>query len=295
MHTSFQLERGLFDVRLSGASVDFEQLFPDWGSHDRVAVLVDKPFGVLGASLYVQAAITRYFDYRRDNYSDFERLLEMDGERKAVDEADLELKGKPGDPLAMAERGQVPYPEYAEIYALHIGQLRGDHTGMDVTPTHRERVVNRNFRAITEALADLAITRLVIPDSVPESAAVAWEVRAVLRERIRSVLIYDASGKVHDPNIEIRGTSSVVEQNPDVVLNWQPTIERLEVFLQTVDSSYVRRGVARMKERQPEVSEETRRRLVKERAESLIDGLRVETYRSVSLQQGLDTIAGLVS
>lgn len=45
------------------------------------------------------------------------------------------------------------------------------------------------FESVVTALCDLGITRLLVPDTIPESGNASREDRAVLRERIKKVVV----------------------------------------------------------------------------------------------------------
>ena len=49
MHTSYQLHTELFDIRIDGAGAGLTDLFPNWSRYDRVGVVANSPFGLLGA------------------------------------------------------------------------------------------------------------------------------------------------------------------------------------------------------------------------------------------------------
>ena len=91
----------MFAVTIDGSPATFDDVLPEWRSHDRFGVIVDRPLGAIGASLMLQAAIAAFY------------------------EAD------PGRP------GHV----YPEVYAFHVGGFHGTLAWYDVFPPRKEVVV----------------------------------------------------------------------------------------------------------------------------------------------------------
>ena len=90
---------------------------------------MDEPCGAVGASLLLLAAITAFYDAQR----------------------------------ARSDRFYI-YPDY---FLFHVGRPHGDHSMLDVWPSHKEVVVPDDPEAILEAINDRAITWLVVPDREP--------------------------------------------------------------------------------------------------------------------------------
>jgi hypothetical protein len=143
------------------------ELFPGFGEHDRLGVVVSRPCGAVGASALVTAAITAFYDLHRARGSGF-----------------------------------VVYPDY---FLFHVGGPLGDHGRLDVWPARKEVVVPRDPDAILEAINDRAITRLVVEDGEPAGHEYAPEELASARGRIASCLAYSASGRVGDADVSIAG------------------------------------------------------------------------------------------
>jgi hypothetical protein len=153
------------------------------------------------------------------------------------------------------QRGRGPdffiYPDY---YLFHVGRPLGNHSRLDIWPPRKEVVVGEEPQRILEAIADRGITRLMVEDGAAAEPALEAETLASVRARVVSCLAYSASGRVPGADVRIAG-NPVVEGYVDTVL---------------------------------ERSNETGRR---KREELVGDGLPVETYRRI----GLDEALGLIS
>jgi hypothetical protein len=63
MHVATQLFPSSFSARAHEA-VGVDDVFPDWSAWDRFGVVVNQPFGGLGASLLLQLAIAQFYEVR---------------------------------------------------------------------------------------------------------------------------------------------------------------------------------------------------------------------------------------
>ncbi len=131
MHTSTELRSDSFSIELDGRPATIADVLPDAGAHGRLGVVVREPCGAVGASLLLLAAITAFYDAQR----------------------------------ARSEHFYI-YPDY---FLFHVGRPQGDHSMLDVFPSHKEVVVPDDPEAILEAINDRAITWLVVPEG--DSAA----------------------------------------------------------------------------------------------------------------------------
>ncbi|MDF2049575.1 hypothetical protein [Arthrobacter sp. Cr_A7] len=295
MHTSFQLQSELFKIRIDGRSADLADLFPDWTGHDRVGVISNSPFAPLGASVLIQAAVTQFFNHRRENIAHFTKLLDREGEREVLERTlkRAELTGRRNDPAAAATKAKIAFGAYAEIYVLHIDKRTGDHSSLDVFPANREVTVPKDFIAVITQLADLGITRLLLPEGPSGDATLDWEIRAALRDRIQDVFVYHPEGRVSDFNIEISATSPVVEENPEAVLSAREVIAAIETNFGPNFSERTRNALALMRSRINEVSEDVVRGVKERREARLVDGMPSESYRRIGLEEGLQVLSGI--
>jgi len=151
------------------------------------------------------------------------------------------------------------YPDY---YLFHVGRPLGDHARLDIWPRRKEVVVGNQPQQILEAIDDRAITRLVVEDGAPGEPALNTEDVAGARSRILSCLAYAPSGRVTDPDVRI-------VSNP-------------------VTEGYVKTALERSGEVEPEIRSEIERA----RRELIEDGVPVETYRRIGLDEALGRLAG---
>jgi hypothetical protein len=60
MHVAHQLSANQFQAVVEGVDTDVTEVLADWAVHDRFGLVVNVPFGALGASLLLQLAIARF-------------------------------------------------------------------------------------------------------------------------------------------------------------------------------------------------------------------------------------------
>ena len=138
---------------------------------------------------------------------------------------------------------------YPDYFLFHVGERLGDHRRLDVWPGHKEVVVEAEPQRILEAIDDRAITRLVVEDGEAGEPELDREEVASARARVLTCLAYSASGRVAGGDVRIRS-------NP-------------------VTEGYVTTTL----EREP--------RADLPRAELVEDGVPVETYRRIDLDEAL--------
>ena len=146
------------------------------------------------------------------------------------------------------------YPDY---FLFHVGRPLGDHSWLDVWPRRKEVVVGEDPQQILEALDDRGITRLVVEDGAPGEPALEPEALASARARVVSCLAYSASGRVERADVR-------VASNP-------------------VAEGYVKTVL----EHSNEVAPDVRSEIELARRELVEDGVPVETYRRIDLDEAL--------
>ena len=151
------------------------------------------------------------------------------------------------------------YPDY---FLFHVGRSLGDHSWLDVWPRRKEVVVGEDPQQILEALDDRGITRLVVEDGVPGEPALEPEALASARARVVSCLAYSASGRVERADVR-------VASNP-------------------VAEGYVKTVL----EQSNEVAPDVRSEIELARRELMEDGVPVETYRRIDLDEALSHLTG---
>ena len=169
------------------------------------------------------------------------------------------------------------YPDY---YLFHVGRPLGDHARLDVWPRRKEVVVGEEPQEILEAIDDRAITRLVVEDGEPGEPSLDEEAVASARGRIATCLAYSPAGRVPDADVRI-ASNRVVEGYVEAILDPEGRIVRLRA-----DGGNDAR-IASIEARIGEVESDVRGRILRERAELLEDGVPVETYRRISIDDAL--------
>ena len=168
------------------------------------------------------------------------------------------------------------YPDY---YLFQVGRPLGDHARLDVWPRRKEVVVGEDPQEILEAIDDRGITRLVVEDGDPAEGGVDDEVVASARGRIGTCLAYSPAGRVEDADVEIAG-NPVTEGYVEAILDPESRLERLRTEGKSA-------RIASIESRLGEVERDVRMRILRQRSALLRDGVPVETYRRISLDEAL--------
>lgn len=206
----------MFEIEVAGRSARLEELFEGFGEHDRLGLVMSRPCGAVGASALISATITAFYDIQRARGPDF-----------------------------------FVYPDY---YLFHVGRPLGNHSRLDIWPPRKEVVVGEEPQQILEAIADRAITRLLVEDGACAEAALEAETLASVRARVVSCLAYSASGRAADADVRIAGN---------------PVVEGyVETVLERSNETGLRKG-----------------------DELVEDGVPVETYRRIELKEALKMLA----
>jgi hypothetical protein len=138
---------------------------------------------------------------------------------------------------------------YPDYYLFHVARPLGDHGQLDVWPRHKEVVVPEDPERILEAINDRAITRLVVEDGEPSEPAFEREALASARARIVTCLAYSPAGRVDEADVRI-AANEVTEGYVEDILDG-------EAWLRSA------------------------------RRDLLEDGVPVETYRRIGLDEAL--------
>ncbi|MER3603042.1 MAG: hypothetical protein C4298_04135 [Thermus sp.] len=126
MHSSQELRSTMFEIEIGGRRASLVDLFPEFDQRDRVGIVVRDPCGSVGASAALMAAVTAFYDFPRAQGEDF-----------------------------------FIYPDY---YVFHVDRPHGDHSMLDIWPSHKEVVVPDKAQDILCAINDRGVTRLLVPD-----------------------------------------------------------------------------------------------------------------------------------
>lgn len=170
------------------------------------------------------------------------------------------------------------YPDY---FLFHVGRPLGDHARLDIWPRRKEVVVPEDPEQVLEAINDRAITRLVVEEGEPGEPTFQPEAVASARARIATCLAYSASGRVRDADVRIR-SNPVSEGYVDGVLDPEERLARLREA-----NGHDRARAAEIAARLGEVAREERSRIKLARENLVEDGVAIETYRRIALDEAL--------
>jgi hypothetical protein len=243
MHSSSELRSDSFAITLDGERASIEQVFPGFGERDRLGVVVRHPCGAVGASTLLLAAITAFYDLHRARGGEF-----------------------------------FIYPDY---FLFHVGGPLGDHSMLDVWPSHKEVVVPDEAESLLEAINDRAITWLLVEDREPSLARLQRETLASARGRIRGAFAYSPGGRVVGGDLRIAG-NEVTESYVRAVLDPVGHIATIGDAADPYEAAIARRA--------GEVPPHLRARLRAEREQLGERGCPVETYRRLTLDQALESL-----
>jgi hypothetical protein len=233
----------MFEIGLAGRSGSIEGLFPGFGEHDRLGLVMRRPCAAVGASALIAATITAFYDIQRSRGTDF-----------------------------------FIYPDY---YLFHVGGPLGDHARLDIWPRRKEVLVEDDPDRILEAIDDRAITRLVVEDGPARECELDAEPVASARARIVSCLAYSASGRVADADVRIE-SNPVAEGYVEAILDPEARMERLRA-----EGGDAEARAETIAVRAGEVASDVRRQIRLAREDLLEDGVPVETYRRIELEEAL--------
>ncbi|HWE08379.1 MAG TPA: hypothetical protein VG325_03435 [Solirubrobacteraceae bacterium] len=167
MHTT-GLRSDAFQIMISGRRGTIAELFDGFDEHDRLGIVIADDDGAAGAAILILAIVTAFYDCLR--------------------------------------AGGEPFFAYADYFAFHVGRRRGDLRKLDVWPDHKEVVVAPDAEAVTRAINDRGITRLLVPDGPARPPAIARETLASAHRRIVTALAYAADGRPAGADVTVGGT-----------------------------------------------------------------------------------------
>ena len=244
MHTSTELRSDSFSIELEGRQTTITDLLPGDFARGRLGVIVREVCGAVGASNLLLAAVTAFYDVQRTRADAF-----------------------------------FIYPDY---FLFHVDRPHGDHSMLDVWPSHKEVVVPNDPDAILQAINDRAITWLLVPDDEPVAAPRRRESCASARDRIVAALSYSATGRVPDADVRIAG-NEVSESYARAVL------DRASVFAALPDAADP--SAAPFARRAGEVGPVAGAELRAGRDRLQEDGRPLETYQRLPLDRALALLA----
>ena len=171
------------------------------------------------------------------------------------------------------------YPDY---YLFHVGRPLGDHGRFDIWPRHKEVVVPAEADRLLEAVNDRGVTRLVVEDGAAGEPPSDPGALASARARVETCLAYSPSGRVEDADVRIAG-NQVTEGYVEAILDPEARMARLRAQGEEkrADAIAVRAG---------EVARDSRQRVLAGRRDLAEDGVPVETYRRIGLEEALERL-----
>jgi hypothetical protein len=185
MHVARQFDVADFDIVVDGVQATREDVFPAWNEWDRLGIVVDRPFGALGANALIQLATTAFYDVKPVR--------------------------REGFPTPEAPRSDLAV--YPEIYVFHVGGRHGLYSAYDFWPARKEVILPAAPRVVLDAINDRAITRLLVPDAAPRFIEHEYKEPAIARDRITSAFTYSADGRVQQGQIEISTRKPTLQAN----------------------------------------------------------------------------------
>lgn len=269
MHVADQLKHENLRVRIQDHDATLDDVFPEPHRYDRYGFIVTEPYGGLGASLLIQAAIVQFYD-------------------------------------AFPERRDAA-PMYPEIYMFHIGGKFGDHSSFDFWPPRKEIFLDAGAPTeVMSALVDRGITRLAVPEmqegrpDVLQDGPSSWADHAAARNLLSSCLVYDSGSATADADVFLESDHHTFEANAEWTLDTDIIIGK---YHRDPESVYrpgptvavdIDRWVQRMEARDHEVDDSYAKQLLAQRRTAEGDRLvRRESFRRVDLDQTFRLVAGL--
>ncbi|CAN5731963.1 hypothetical protein BH20ACT11_BH20ACT11_14850 [soil metagenome] len=148
------------------------------------------------------------------------------------------------------------YPDY---FLFHVGRPLGDHQMLDIFPSHKEVVIGDDPEKLLQAVNDRAVTRLLVEDAVLSNPNFSRE--TLSSTNIRTALAYSSSGRVKDADVVV-SSNAAAESYVSAVLN-----------------------------QSEEIAPGTRSDIQGEREGLLENGVPVETYRRLGIDETLGMLA----
>jgi hypothetical protein len=267
----------MFEILLEEQSATPDDLLA-WGVHDRLGVVVTEPYGLVGCSLMVQLATAAFYDARP------------------------------------ARRDE---PQYAEIYAFHVGRPCGDLSHYDLRPRRKEVFLGPEDDLLSEINAR-AVTHLLLPEASPRSSTHTYKEPEAVIDRIKSCVVYAPSGIAQDPDVTIQTRDENALADTFATLDPRETVSKyrgmlglpatedrvlleraIEANLQHIEDGEERSmyrdaaaWISRFEERIPEVSDSIRGEVLERWKHGIHDGRASQSYRRVSPEEAISLLPG---
>lgn len=269
MHVAKQLKSENLQIKICDSNATLNDIFPEPNHNDRYGFIVNQPYGGLGASLLIQAAIVHFYDFRP------------------------------------ARRDTEPM--YPEIYMFHVGGRFGDHSSFDFWPPRKEVFVESgNPAKLLSEIADRGITRLAVPevhpgrlDSLQDGPSSFADIGAV-RNCLASCFVYNSRSQTDDADVFLESDHDTFEVNSEWALNTDIILDRYRYNPEDIyrpgptSHSDIDYWVNTIQSRDAEVDDSYGKKLLSERRQAEGDRLiRRESFRRIDLDQTFELLAGL--
>lgn len=269
MHVADQLKNENLHITIDHTDATLDDVFPASHKYDRYGFIVTEPYGGLGASLLIQAAIVQFYDIlpqRRD-----------------------------------AE------PMYPEIYMFHVGGRYGDHSSFDFWPPRKEVFLESGDpAAVMTALVDRGITRLVLPEGkegrpdLLQNGPSTWADHSAAKNLLSSCFVYHSTGTTNGADIFMESDHHTFEANAEWTLDTDIILGK---YRRDPESVYrpgptvaidIDRWVQTMESRDGEVDDDYAMNLLAQRRQPDGDRMvRRESFRRTDLDHAFRLLAGL--
>lgn len=269
MHVAEQLKSQNLHITIQNQEAHLDDLFPQTHKYDRYGFIVNEPYGGLGASLLIQAAIVKFYDF----------LPQRRNEN----------------------------PMYPEIYMFHIGGMFGDHSSFDFWPPRKEVFLEAGEPSkVMSALADRGITRLALPNNregktdILQNGASTWAEHSAVKNLLSSCFLYDSAGQTSDADIVLESDHHTFEANAEWTLDTDIILDKYRQDPNSVIrpgptvAVDIDRWVQRMVSREGEVDSAYAKALLAGRRCREGDRLvRRESFRRIDIDQSFRLLSGL--
>jgi hypothetical protein len=223
MHTAFELKQSMFSVEVGGKASTRDELL-DWEVRDRLGVIINSPFGALGAGLLILLSVTAFYD--------------MPTQRRRM------------------------RPLYPSIYLFHVGRPWGFHGEFDFWPDRKEIVTGANPADVLRSINSHGITHLAVPDGVPRDSQHRYKEPEEALDRLKQSYAYATDGSARDADVHLQTSATAVLRNFERTVHLADTLTLREKSLAedprlregTPAGEDSRRYVTLMRERLGEVS-----------------------------------------
>lgn len=247
MHIIDSLSPDFYEVEQRGNPVTLWDVFPDWSPHDRFGIVIYEPLAAIGAAHLIQVACMCFYDVKPTRRTD--RRI------------------------------------YPEIFAIHVGGWHGGNGNLDFWPGRREVLVSDDHREILDAINNLGLTRLAIPERVPRDIVHRRKEEDCALDRLVTAIMYSPTGQVCEPDFVIKSNSRRSERDIQKTIN--PTLLSEESIAQLEKAnSLVKETDFEFAPKQEElncnITEAIREQAKQHRKQLIVEGKMTETYKSVS-------------